>query len=150
MIDWSRREHRRQLETIQQVLTMLQERIDASSRAFHYVVRLHDAMQEIIRLHTGIHNRPWLAGSWRLAIRAPPGGVRAFCDRTRRSDRRGHDCIQWPNHRRPTASQMTISKTMPVIPMLTTSCALLHQGRSLHGLLKKMPPPLGLFVIPVR
>jgi len=57
MIDWSRREHRRQLETIQQVLTMLQERIDASSRAFHHVVRLHDAMQEIIRLHTGIHNR---------------------------------------------------------------------------------------------
>jgi hypothetical protein len=95
MIDWSRREHRRQLETIQQVLTMLQERIDASSRAFHYVVRLHDAMQEIIRLHTGIHNRPWLAGSWRLAIRAPPGGVRAFCNRTRRSDRRdAHDVVR--------------------------------------------------------
>lgn len=57
MIDWSRREHRRQLETIQQVLNMLQERLDASSHAFHHVVRLHDAMQEIVRLHTGIHNR---------------------------------------------------------------------------------------------
>jgi hypothetical protein len=57
MIDWNRREHRRQLETIQQVLTMLQERLDASSRVFHHVVRLHDAMQEIVRLHTGIHNR---------------------------------------------------------------------------------------------
>jgi hypothetical protein len=69
MIDWSRREHRRQLETIQQVLTMLQERIDASSRAFHHVVRLHDAMQEIIRLHTGIHSRlrEWNRDRLRLA-----------------------------------------------------------------------------------
>jgi hypothetical protein len=36
---------------------MLQEHLDASSHAFHQVVRLHDAMQEIVRLHTGIHNR---------------------------------------------------------------------------------------------
>jgi hypothetical protein len=57
LIDWSRREHRRQLETIQNVLSTLQERLDASSRAFREVVRLHEAMQEIVRLHTGIHHR---------------------------------------------------------------------------------------------
>src|SRR5207245_10142322 len=57
MIEWSRREHRRQLETIQQVLNTLQEQLDTSSNAFYQVVRLHDSMQEIIRLHTGIHNR---------------------------------------------------------------------------------------------
>ena len=55
MIDWSRREHRQQLETIQHVLNTLQEQLDASSRAFYQIVRLHDAMQEIVRLHTGIH-----------------------------------------------------------------------------------------------
>jgi hypothetical protein len=45
---------------------------------------------------------------------------------------------------------MTISNTTPVSPMLTTSFALLHQGRSAHGLLKKMPVPLGLFAIPAN
>ncbi len=57
MIEWSRREHRRQLETIQQVLNTLQEQLDASSQAFYNVVRLHEGMQETIRLHTGIHSR---------------------------------------------------------------------------------------------
>lgn len=57
MIEWSRREHRQQLETIQQVLNTLQERLDTSSRAFYQLVRLHDGMQEIVRLHTGIHGR---------------------------------------------------------------------------------------------
>jgi hypothetical protein len=57
MIEWIRREHRLQLETIQQVLNALQERIDASSTAFYRLVRLHEAMQETVRLHTGIHAR---------------------------------------------------------------------------------------------
>lgn len=57
LIEWNRREHGRQLETIQQVLNVLQERLDASSRAFAHVVRLHEAMQETVRLHGGINTR---------------------------------------------------------------------------------------------
>lgn len=57
LIDWSRREHRDQLATIRGVLEALQERLDAGSRGFGQIVRLHEAMQEIVRLHTGIHTR---------------------------------------------------------------------------------------------
>ncbi|MFO0750336.1 MAG: hypothetical protein U1F43_32400 [Myxococcota bacterium] len=57
LIAWSRREHARQLDTVRDVLGWLQERLDASSREFGRIVRLHEAMQELVRMHTGIHAR---------------------------------------------------------------------------------------------
>jgi len=57
MIAWSQRAHTRQLETIRQVLATLYEHLDESSREFHRVVRLHEAMQDVIRFHTSIHTR---------------------------------------------------------------------------------------------
>lgn len=57
LIDWSRRDHRRQLDTIRSVLRALAEQLDEGSGAFARVVRLHEAMQEIVRLHTGIQER---------------------------------------------------------------------------------------------
>jgi hypothetical protein len=57
LIAWSRKEHGRQLDTIRQVLGFLQERVDASSREFLRIDRLHRAMAAIVRQHTGIHTR---------------------------------------------------------------------------------------------
>lgn len=57
MIAWSQRAHRHQLETIRQVLATLYEHLDESSREFGRVVRLHEAMQDVIRLHASIHAR---------------------------------------------------------------------------------------------
>lgn len=57
MVAWSQREHGRQLEIIKQVLGALQERMDASGREFSRIVRLHEAMQEIIGLHSSLHTR---------------------------------------------------------------------------------------------
>ena len=48
------------------------------------------------------------------------------------------------------ASQSTNTMMMPTIVPLTMSFHLLHQGRSLHGLLKKMPLLLGLFAMPSK
>lgn len=57
LIAWSRREHGRQLEIIRGVLGALQEKIDAASREFSRVVRIHEAIQEIVRAHGSIHER---------------------------------------------------------------------------------------------
>lgn len=57
MIAWSRRQHGHQLEVIRQVLTGLQSHMDASSRELARIVRLHEQMQEIVRLHEGINTR---------------------------------------------------------------------------------------------
>ena len=57
MIAWSRRQHGRQLAVIRQVLAALQERMEASSQEFARIVRLHEAMQDIVGLHEGIHTR---------------------------------------------------------------------------------------------
>jgi hypothetical protein len=57
MIAWARREHRRQIETIQEVLATIEAHTDASSQHFTKVVRLHSAMQEIIRHRTSINTR---------------------------------------------------------------------------------------------
>ncbi|MFU8802842.1 MAG: hypothetical protein ACNA8W_03435, partial [Bradymonadaceae bacterium] len=57
LIRWSRREHGRQLDIIRGVLGALQERMDAASREFTRIVRIHEAMQEIIKAHTSIHGR---------------------------------------------------------------------------------------------
>lgn len=57
LIAWSRRRHTHQLTTIREVLGSLQVRLDEASREFARVVRLHEAMQEIIRQHAGIHER---------------------------------------------------------------------------------------------
>jgi hypothetical protein len=57
MIAWSRREHRQQLETIRQVIAALYERLDDASHEFARVVRLHEAMQDIVRMHGSLHAR---------------------------------------------------------------------------------------------
>ena len=57
MIAWSRREHRQQLETIRQVVAALYERLDDASHEFARVVRLHEAMQDIVRMHGSLHAR---------------------------------------------------------------------------------------------
>lgn len=57
MIEWSRRQHGQQLDIIRRVLVRLQEVLPESSHEFGRVVRLHEAMQEIVRLHTGINTR---------------------------------------------------------------------------------------------
>ncbi len=57
MIAWSRRKHHHQMETIREVLGTIEAHTDESSHHFAKVVRLHDAMQEIISLHTGINTR---------------------------------------------------------------------------------------------
>lgn len=57
MIQWSRKEHARQLDTIRAVLTHLADRLDAASHELARVVRLHESMQELVRMHTSIHAR---------------------------------------------------------------------------------------------
>lgn len=57
MIEWSRRQHGLQLDIIRRVLARLQDVLPESSSEFGRVVRLHEAMQEIIRLHTGLNTR---------------------------------------------------------------------------------------------
>lgn len=57
MIEWSRRQHSQQLDIIRRVLARLQEVLPESSTEFGRVVRLHEAMQEIVGLHTGINTR---------------------------------------------------------------------------------------------
>lgn len=57
MIAWNRRNHRRQLTIIRQVLGSLTEHMDESSREFGKVVRLHEAMQQVFKQLSGIHDR---------------------------------------------------------------------------------------------
>lgn len=57
MIAWSRQQHDQQLETLGAVLEQLQARLDAASREFARVVRLHESMVQLMAMHTGIHAR---------------------------------------------------------------------------------------------
>ena len=57
MIAWSQQEHAAQLHTIRGVLETLSGRLDAASREFSRIVRLHEVIQELVRMHTGIHTR---------------------------------------------------------------------------------------------
>lgn len=57
LIAWAQREHLAQLETLRGVLALLQDRLDAASREFFRVTRLHETMQELVRMHTSIHER---------------------------------------------------------------------------------------------
>lgn len=57
MIAWSRRQHDEQLATLRAVLDQLQDRLDAASREFARVVRLHESMLALVAMHTGIHAR---------------------------------------------------------------------------------------------
>lgn len=57
MIAWSRQQHDLQLGTLRAVLDQLQDRLDAASRAFARVVRLHESMVQLVAMHTGIHAR---------------------------------------------------------------------------------------------
>lgn len=57
LIAWSRGEHARQLEIIRGVLGALQEKMEAASREFSRIVRIHESMQEIVRAHGSIHSR---------------------------------------------------------------------------------------------
>lgn len=57
MIAWAQGQHAQQLDTIRGVLTTLADRLDAASREFSRVVRLHEVMQELVRMHTSIHAR---------------------------------------------------------------------------------------------
>lgn len=43
----------RQLDTVRAVLAHLQDRLDTAPREFTRLVRLHEAMQELLRMHTG-------------------------------------------------------------------------------------------------
>jgi hypothetical protein len=45
------------LHTIRGVLETLSGRLDAASREFSRIVRLHEVIQELVRMHTGIHSR---------------------------------------------------------------------------------------------
>lgn len=57
MIAWSRAQHDAQLDTLGAVLEQLQERLDAASREFARVVRLHESMVQLLAMHAGIHAR---------------------------------------------------------------------------------------------
>lgn len=57
MIAWAQGQHAQQLDTIRGVLAALSDRLDAASREFTRVVRLHEVMQELVRMHTSIHAR---------------------------------------------------------------------------------------------
>lgn len=57
LVAWARQEHLSQLGTIREVLGTLQDRLDEASREFSRVTQLHIAMQELVRMHTGIHSR---------------------------------------------------------------------------------------------
>lgn len=57
MISWSRGEHAAQVDTIRRVLGTLSERLDAASRWFGALVRLHTAIEALIGVHQSIHER---------------------------------------------------------------------------------------------
>ncbi|MCP4604322.1 MAG: hypothetical protein GY847_28010 [Proteobacteria bacterium] len=57
LIAWTRREHGHQLSTIREVLTTIETHTDSSSKHFTRVVRLHEAMEQIIAHQTGINTR---------------------------------------------------------------------------------------------
>lgn len=57
LIEWSRRKHRRQLDIIRGVLDTLEKELDDASDAFRRVVEIHEKMQTIVRLQTGINDR---------------------------------------------------------------------------------------------
>lgn len=57
MIAWAGRHHGRQLQTVRGVLDQLEGHLDEASQEFQRVVRLHEAMQELVRMHTSIHTR---------------------------------------------------------------------------------------------
>lgn len=57
LIQWSRRNHHRQLTIIRGVLNSLEESLDDSSEEFRRTVEIHQKMQSIVRLQTGINDR---------------------------------------------------------------------------------------------
>jgi len=57
LIRFSRIEMRQQLEHVSQVLSAVEERQDAASDEFGRIVRIHDAIQQILRAHEGLARR---------------------------------------------------------------------------------------------
>ena len=57
LIAWARNRHAHQNETIRHVLGELEKRLDAASADFGRIVELHGAMQRIVEMHRGIHER---------------------------------------------------------------------------------------------
>ncbi len=57
MIQWAQGQHAAQIDTIRGVLHALSDRLDAASREVSSVVRLHEVMAELVRMHTSIHAR---------------------------------------------------------------------------------------------
>lgn len=57
LIEWSRRNHKRQLDIIRGVLNALEEKLDGASEEFRRVVQIHERMQSVVRLQTGINDR---------------------------------------------------------------------------------------------
>ena len=57
LIEWSRRNHRRQLDIIRGVLDTLERQLEDTSEEFRRVVDIHEKMQAIVRLQTGINDR---------------------------------------------------------------------------------------------
>ena len=80
LMRFSRMEVRDQLAHVQAVLSELEESLDASSAVFGRVVRLHEAIQTILRTHEGVARR---LAEWNLhRLEATDAGysLTALCD----------------------------------------------------------------------
>lgn len=80
LIRFSREEVRSQLEHVDQVLRALEERFQQSPVLFDRIVRIHEAMQVILRAHKGLQDR---LAEWNLKTLETAGAgysLTALCD----------------------------------------------------------------------
>jgi len=80
LMRFSREEVRSQLEHVDQVLTTLEERFMQSPALFERIVRIHEAMQTILRAHKGLQDR---LAEWNLKTLETAGAgysLTALCD----------------------------------------------------------------------
>ncbi len=80
LIRFSREEVRSQLEHVDQVLRALEERFQQSPALFDRIVRIHEAMQVILRAHKGLQDR---LAEWNLKTLETAGAgysLTALCD----------------------------------------------------------------------
>ena len=87
LVQFSRGEVRQQITHVTQVLAAIEERLDEASEHFGRVVRIHEAMQQILRAHEGISRR---LAEWSLRkLETTDAGysLSALCDAAMGADR---------------------------------------------------------------
>lgn len=80
LLRFSRREVRAQLDRVTEVLALLEQRLDTASTHFERIVRLHRAMQTILRAHEGLHRRLAEWSLRRLETTDAGYSLSALCD----------------------------------------------------------------------